>query len=240
LDQATRKALYKLPYLPASDNLAVAHDFIQRSRQQFTQAHQRDWLTENKNPFSALRFSLKPETLLSVPRSECTRCSRKVPLFCYDCLVPGRAWTSCPVVALPVGVDIVVHPKENIRRSTSLHACVLAPAHCRLVRFPDAMPEYDFHDTVLLFPDEHAFALPDPGTGLSESRDQGCPADTAELTSQPRLSWQECRALRRIVAIEAPWQKAHSVAMHPQLRHLRRLQLRPRCEDCCSFCAEKA
>jgi hypothetical protein len=46
----------------------------------------------------------------------------------------------------------VKHPGENIKKSTSIHACVLAPDQCHLHSFPDAVPVYDPKTTAVLYP----------------------------------------------------------------------------------------
>jgi hypothetical protein len=51
-----------------------------------------------------------------------------------------------PQVALPIHIDILLHPQENIKKSTSLHLCALTrkqPNDCRVTvrHYPDHVPE---------------------------------------------------------------------------------------------------
>lgn len=87
-----------------------------------------------------------------------------------------------------------------MKKSTSIHACILAPAHCRFLEHPEQLPPYDPNTTILLYPTSDAVYLDD---------------DRIDLTG-----------VERVIVIESTWSKSDVVASHPSLNHLRRVKIR--------------
>jgi hypothetical protein len=93
------------------------------------------------------------------------------------------------------------HVNENVKKSTSIHACILSPSHCRFLEHPHEIPShYDPATTILLYPTADAVYLDDPRIDL--------------------------RGIERVIVIEATWSKSDVVASHPSLKSLRRVKIR--------------
>ena len=125
---------------------------------------------------------------------------------------------------LPLNVHVVVHPKEPINRSTSLHVRILAPEQSALFLFPAQIPAYDPAKTLLLFPGPDAWLLdadlPVPhSTSAIEAgvSTVGLPApqrlldpSAVRAKSPPRQgpspNWSPAQ-VDTLVVVEAPWDK---------------------------------
>lgn len=204
-DQKTRKTLYKEPYLFTKDNLILSKT-VQISSRNFYNKQNRAWHVKDSNPFVSYCFTKSPYKLKELSRMPCTNCGKSVHLYCAFCmcLVLDDAH-KIPAVVLPVSFEIVHHPEENIKKSTSIHACLLAPGFCFLREFPDKIPRYDPKSTVLLYPTEDSMNVED--------------LDAATI-----------RSISQIVVIESTWTKAHKVVAHPHVQALRRIRIRD-CES---------
>jgi hypothetical protein len=96
------------------------------------------------------------------------------------------------------------HVGENVKKSTSIHACILSPSCCRFLEHPRDLPPggYDPSQTVLLYPTPDAVFLDDPRIDIL--------------------------SIRRVLVIESTWTKSDVVMSHPQLRGLRHVKIRSR------------
>jgi hypothetical protein len=166
----------------------------------------RSWFGAGKSPFADFRFSKPPALLRAAKRVPCPRCQRPASLYCAFCLVPTLSpELTIPPLSLPVQVDIIHHVGENVKKSTSIHACILAPDHARFLEHPAELPAegYDPATTLLLYPTADAVHLDD-------------------------VRCIDARAVRRVLVIESTWGKSDAVASHPALAHLRRVKIRSR------------
>ena len=91
-----------------------------------------------------------------------------------------------------------------MKKSTSIHACILAPSDARFLEHPRDLPAggYDPSSTVLLYPTADAVFLDDPRVDIL--------------------------AVRRVIVIESTWNKSDVVAAHPALAGIRRVKIRER------------
>lgn len=96
----------------------------------------------------------------------------------------------------------VHHVGENVKKSTSIHCCILSPSSCRFLEFPADLPPYDPASTILLYPTSDALYLDDPRLDLSR--------------------------VRTMVVIESTWVKSDIVSQHPALVGLQRVKIRQR------------
>lgn len=204
MNATTRKVVWKEAYaIGGGGNLSSS----QEAKLLLTDFHERSarsWFVEQKDPFESFQFTFPPSRLTQCKRQTCGDCNRSAHLYCPRCKVATLPPAfQVPPVALPVNVDIIHHPQENTNKSTSIHACVLSPAHCRMLEFPKGVPEYDPSETVLLYPTEDATFMED-------------------------VKPESLRNIKRILVIESTWQKGQVVAAHPHLKALRKIRIRNR------------
>lgn len=200
LDAQSRKVVRRSDYVLGGDNLSMS-SACKESVREFNDRTSRSWFAEAKDPFAHMKFTHSPSVLFQCKRQRCPSCAKSSHLYCCNCLratIPDEFLP--PPVQLPVRFDIIHHPQENIHKSTSVHACVLSPQKCALLKFPAAVPEYSASDTVLLYPTDDAVFLQD-------------------------LEPEFVQSIARVVVIESTWQKGNVVASHPHLQPLRKIKL---------------
>ena len=132
------------------------------------------------------------------PRRTC--CGRSSCYFCHVCCKPlppdDSAATVMPRVKLPVRVGIML--REERRKSTGLHAKVLAPEHVDIYSPDDAIPEFNPATTVVAFP------------------------------SAQSTTWAEMENLDKVetlLLLCCPWQQYHRLLELPQLSGLRHVRI---------------
>ncbi|GAB5371718.1 hypothetical protein AAMO2058_001603900 [Amorphochlora amoebiformis] len=216
LDRSTRKIIYRENYLFGSQTNLQMSASAAKCREEYSKRQKRKWVSEGQDPFQDFAFTLQPKMLEAWPRMKCSSCGKTAKVFCPRCLVPlnppapglpeaEKQTTNAeelekklefrlPEVKLPFNVDILLHPQENRKKATALHLCVLAPKQCRVLKFPEDLPNYDPKTTVLLFPDEKSSLLSDQKIDVSN--------------------------LKTLLVVESTWQKANGVARHPKLQHI--------------------
>jgi len=150
---------------------------------------------ETPSLLSRLRFTKPPLQAEHVIRSLCPSCSHSSSIYCPYCRIPCQSHL-LPRVRLPVRLTIVHHHSDHIKKSTSIHACVVSPEDTEFLEASEPLPEFDVDHTLLLFPSKHAL-----------------PLDSEEM----RLLLNN---VDRLVVIESTWQKASSVAARPELNRL--------------------
>jgi hypothetical protein len=104
-----------------------------------------------------------------------------------------RSWCACVSSS-------VHHVGENVKKSTSIHACILSPDYCRFLEYPHQLPAYDPRTTILLYPTADAVYLDDPRIDLTP--------------------------VTRVIVIESTWAKSDIVSTHPALSGLQRVKIR--------------
>ena len=87
---------------------------------------------------------------------------------------------------------MIHHPTELLSKSTAVHARVIAPETCRILEFPEEVPEYNKEETVLLFPSPDA-------------------SDIEEL---------DFKKIKKVVFIDSQWHKAKGIYAHPNISSL--------------------
>jgi len=212
LDKDSRALFNEEPYvLPAADATVMPDNVtlsaaVNAARATFHARQARSWFGEGKSPFADFNFSKPPTNLSQARRVPCSQCSRPASLYCAFCLVPTLPKElQIRPVKLPVQVDIIHHVGENVKKSTSIHACILSPEHARFLEHPRDLPAegYDPASTLLLYPTADAVHL-----------------DDARCI--------DARAVRRVIVIESTWGKSDAVAAHPLLANIRRVKIRQR------------
>lgn len=204
IDKDTRLILNEEPYVLGADNLAPSAAFT-TSSQAFHAKQSRSWFSSGVSPFASFQFTRDPKQLGDAERVPCRRCQKPSSLYCPFCLLPTLPPSlAIPPVHLPMSVDIIHHVGENVKKSTSIHACILAPDSARLLEFPRDLPErgYDSSSTVLLYPTPDAVYLDDPSLDVLR--------------------------IRRVLVIESTWAKSDVVSSHPALSSLRKVKIRER------------
>ena len=206
VDKETRVILNEEPYdlSPGVDNLAPSAAFTQSS-QAFHAKQSRSWFASGVSPFAHFQFTRPPAGLGEAERVLCPQCQKPSALYCPYCLLPTLPPAlQIPPVRLPMHVDIIHHVGENVKKSTSIHGCILAPDFCRFLEFPADLPPggYDPASTVLLYPTPDAVFLDDPRVDLL--------------------------SVKRVLVIESTWSKSDVVSSHPALAKLRRVKIRER------------
>lgn len=198
----TSKEMLRESYVPGVNNISWSEKVLQVSSE-FKQESERDWFEKGIDPFAHFKFCVDPRSLHEMPREKCPSCSKPFQLYCSKCLqVTVAPSVKIPSFTLPLSVDYIFHRQESIRKSTGIHACVLAPRQCRIVAFPSQVPDYDPDSTVLLFPSPAAVYLDDPSLDFS--------------------------TIKKVILIESTWQKANTVAAHPNFANLRHVRIRDR------------
>lgn len=153
-------------------------------------------------------------------RTPCADCGRSAMFYCPFCCWPLGVpeGVSVPKVVLPFRCDIIFD--DAPKKSTGIHAKVLAPGQVRLVdlftkdgsssRTPSRcgeavreVPDYDERNAVVLFPDEGALTL-------------------EELVTTD--SFAAIKAVT-VIAIDSPWRRAQVLRRLPQLQQLRSVRL---------------
>ena len=134
-------------------------------------------------------------------RSRCPRCSKRASFYCVDCYEIVGAPKGCcvPMIDLPLRCSIVFFDK--IRKSTAVHAKMLAPDHVDILQYPDAIPRIDD-------PQRVAVAYPSDDSTTFEEWDL-----------------KDLAKLRRIILIDSPWKKSSMILNHEGLEGLRRVRL---------------
>ena len=134
------------------------------------------------------------------PRRTC--CGRSSCYFCHVCCKPlppdDSAATVMPRVKLPIRVGIML--REERRKSTGLHAKVLAPEHVDIYSPDDTIPEFNPATTVVAFP-------------------------SAQSTTWAELD--DVEQIDNLLLLCCPWQQYHRLLELPQLSGLRHVV--PRC-----------
>jgi hypothetical protein len=89
-----------------------------------------------------------------------------------------------------------------MKKSTAVHGKIIAPEDVHIISFPfkDHLPSYDAASTVVVYPSDDAMVL-------------------------TQLDKNQLAALKTLVFIDCPWQKAPSILSHHSLSHLRRVKL---------------
>ena len=204
IDKDTRLILNEEPYVLGADNLKPSAAFT-TSSQAFHAKQSRSWFSSGVSPFAHFQFTRDPKKLREAERVPCSRCGKPSSLYCPFCLLPTLSPSlAIPSLQLPMHVDIIHHVGENVKKSTSIHACILAPDSARLLEFPRDLPEggYDHTSTVLLYPTPDAVYLDDPSLDVLR--------------------------IRRVLVIESTWSKSDIVSSHPSLSALRKVKIRER------------
>lgn len=134
-------------------------------------------------------------------RAPCPSCARSYKFYCPVCCVAvgQSAGTAAPTLALPLQVHIWF--QDKVKKSTAPHAKTLAPRDVEILKIPLAQaPAYTRADTVVVYPSSEAETLAD-------------------------LTCDDLRALKTLVFIDTPWQKAPVILQDPALEGLRCVKL---------------
>lgn len=132
-------------------------------------------------------------------RTLCEQCGRSCKFYCPYCIqvVGKRKDVMVPQVELPIQVDIIF--QDAIKKSTAIHAKLLAPKQVAIHTYPNEIPAFNPNDTVIVYPSEDATVL-------------------AEL---PQLD-----QIKHLVLIDSPWQKSRAIIMNEKLASLPRVKLK--------------
>lgn len=143
--------------------------------------------------FCDLNLSMSFDKILSLEkRTECPKCTKRRPWYCCHCKIPLLN-EGIPTVKLPIDVDIIHHPGENLTKSTAVHATILAPSQSVMHEFPH-IPQYDPETTLLLFPTPESTPV-------------------SELTDVEKFS--------KLVVVDSTWFQCNQVVRDPRLAHLK-------------------
>ena len=140
-----------------------------------------------------------PDAAHDWPRSMC--CGKSSCYFCPQCcraLPPEDGSVKVPRVSLPLRVAVILH--EERRKSTGLHAQVLAPEHVVVhdVKRGQSFPPFDPATTVVAFP---------------------------SADSQPWSELPDLDGIEQLVVLCCPWQMHHKLIELPQLLGVRRVRI---------------
>lgn len=204
LDAKSRNVLHHELYDIHGDN-TILSDSVTQSHGEYALLQQRSWYSNNIDPFIQLKLSYNPLIELgNIQREQCIQCHKKSSIYCPKCIqltLPSHIKIPSSIV-LPVYIDILYHPQENIKKSTSLHACILASDYCHIKQFDHtSTQQYNTGDTVLLYPSDNAQYI-----------------DT--------LTPEQANSIKRVICIESTWPKGTVVASHPTLNKLKHIKLR--------------
>ncbi|KAF5295415.1 hypothetical protein FQA39_LY13076 [Lamprigera yunnana] len=112
-----------------------------------------------KDPFNGLIISDDSFLDELEGRYPCPKCNKSRKYFCYTCYVPITELDGkLPTLKLPLQIDIIKHKNEIDGKSTAAHAAVLATENVNVYTYPD-IPDYDFGDTVLIYPSFEAVTV---------------------------------------------------------------------------------
>lgn len=147
--------------------------------------------------FEKFRFSIPVQSLVSQERTPCPKCSRRVHVYCPFCLTPVIQDPRLPTIDLPIGVDIIRHSRETVKKSTGLHAAIIAPEQVRHFTFPN-VPDSDPDTTYILYPTDDA----------------------------PFIDELDLNQVSRVIIIENTWQGSKKILEHEKLRNIKPVKIR--------------
>jgi hypothetical protein len=96
-------------------------------------------------------------------------------------------------VDFPFAVDVIF--SDKVKKSTGVHAKILAPEQVRICQFPEGVPAYDRDTTVLVYPSEDA-------------------------TTLPAMSLEQLRGVKRVVLVDSSWEKSKKIMRHQSVQSL--------------------
>lgn len=134
-------------------------------------------------------------------RQPCPSCGRKCIFYCTACFLPVGAPKDAAVPRLKLPLQISIIFFDKIKKSTGVHARILAPESVELMQYPRQLPSLLPESTVVAFPAEDA--------------------STFEA-----MSLSELNSIERLVLIDTPWRKAKGIlARDPRLAAARCVKL---------------
>lgn len=131
-------------------------------------------------------------------KGACQQCNRRSMFYCPRCAIVVNPPEGVIVPQFRLPFKLFVALDDNIKKSSSIHAKVLAPADTEICQFPDEIPNFDPATTVVLFPSEGAKILSE---------------------------FEHLEAIRNVVVIDSTWQKTGRVLLHPHLQSLPHVKL---------------
>ncbi|CAI5728929.1 unnamed protein product [Hyaloperonospora brassicae] len=148
---------------------------------------------------------MSTERLEAWQRLPCTSCQRSYKFYCPKCNIPLGAPEDVTVPALTLPLQVHVWFQDKIKKSTAPHAKVLAPQDVEILPYPVAKDladrlQYTRESAVVVYP---SFA--------AETLDE--------------MSTEELQAIRTLIFIDCPWQKAPVIMTDDAIAHLRHVKL---------------
>ncbi|RLN71450.1 hypothetical protein BBJ28_00014990 [Nothophytophthora sp. Chile5] len=149
-----------------------------------------------------LPLHLRPTAWQRLP---CTSCQRSYKFYCPKCYIPLGVPDNATVPTLTLPLQVHVWFQDKVKKSTAPHAKVLAPRDVEIIPYPPVnesavLPTYTREDTVVVYPSFEAKTL-------------------------EKITVEELRAIRTLVFIDCPWQKAAAIMMDPAISSLRSIKL---------------
>jgi hypothetical protein len=238
MPQAARHSYLREAYTPGADNLRPL-PATQKHTDAFLANAKRKWFEEDVDPFDGFIFSAPPKELSAVPRAACPRCSKRVHIYCPECVTLAPPAQDAPVpapLATPLFTaltELGAHQYSYQDADKPLPAPAEAPGvslplRVDLVHHPQERITKSTGLQACLVAPAQARLIEFPGEVPAYD-----PATTVVLfpTEDALDIWDPALDLSQVttaVVIEATWQKASAVIAHPNLAKLRKVRLRER------------